>query len=567
LYRLESTGQTVLENNATTGVATDSIKVTGITSSRIFTIDITDTWTGQVKLQRSLESDTGPWADVPSQAWTANITKTYDDGLDNQIVWYRLEATTITSGGADLRLVINTGSITGVVRVINVTSSTVVSIEILETLGNTDATKFWREGEWSDRRGWPTCVSLHEGRLWWAGKDKIIGSISDAYESFDPDFEGDAGPINRTIGSGPVDSISWALSLQRLILGGDGAEHSVRSSSFDEPITPTDFMLRAASTQGSAKVAGVKIDQGAVFVQKSNTRVYETTFDGSVDYNATDKTILVPEMGEPGIVRLAVQRKPDTRIHCVRSDGTVMLAVYDSAEDVLAWIDIETDGLVEDVAVLPGTVEDDVYYSINRTIGGTDFRYIEKWAREADCRGGVINKQADSFIIYDGVATTTITGLSHIDGKSVCVWADGADVGTVDYAQTYTVSGGKITLATAASQVVVGLPYTATFKSAKLGQQVFEHLNVHKRIERLGLTLAWVHPKGLRYGQDSTHLDGMPEVEGGEIIDEDTVRETYTEQEVIFPGGWDTDTRLYLIAQAPRPCTVMAAVPDMAGGR
>ena len=147
------------------------------------------------------------------------------------------------------------------------------------------------------------------------------------------------------------------------------------------------------------------------------------------------------------------------------------------------------------------------------------------------------------------------------------VWADGEDVGTEDdYTQTYTVNGGQITLSESATDVVVGMPYTSQFKSAKLaaqGDAVVAALTSKKRMDRIGLTLAWVHPKGLRYGQDFDHLEDMPEVESGETIDPDTIRDSYAEDPILVSGTWTVDTRLCLQGQAPRPCTVMAAVPDI----
>lgn len=528
-------------------------------------------------LQRSLTSASGPWSDVSGKSWIYDTTETYDDGLDNQIAWYRIGVKTseFRSGQTDVGLSIATGSITGYARVTGYTSDTVVDAEVITDLGGTTATEYWSEGIWSPRRGYPSAVSLHDGRLWWSGKDKIWGSISDSFSSFDPNYEGDAGPISRSIGQGPVDTVNWLLSMQRLILGGQGAEHSARSSSLDEPMTPTNFGMRIASTLGSAPIDPIKIDQTGVYVQRGGTRLYELSFNGdSYDYASKDMTILVPEIGEPNIVRLDVQRQPDTRIHAVRSDGTVAMGVFDRAENVLAWFDIETDGLVEDVIVMPsvtGTIEDTVYYVVNRTINGSTVRYLEKWAFEADCRGGTLNKQADAFITYTGAATTTITGLSHLEGESVVVWADGADVGTKsDYTQTYTVSGGQITLATAASNVVVGLPYTAQWKSTKLlamDKVIVEALTAEKNLDHLGLVLAWVHPKGLRFGPDFTNLDDMPEIEAGTAIDQDTIRTAYDEEMIEFPGTWDVNARICLQAQAPRPCTVKALVPNVRIGQ
>lgn len=58
-------------------------------------------------------------------------------------------------------------------------------------------------------------------------------------------------------------------------------------------------------------------------------------------------------------------------------------------------------------------------------------------------------------------------------------------------------------------------------------------------------------------------LDDMPEMEDGKAVDEDEVWEAYDKDSIEFPGEWNTDSRIALVAQSPRPCTVLAAVVDM----
>ena len=60
---------------------------------------------------------------------------------------------------------------------------------------------------------------LAAGRMWWFGRDRIWGSISDGYSSYDLDYEGDAGPIIRSFGSGPVAYVNWALALDGIVIG------------------------------------------------------------------------------------------------------------------------------------------------------------------------------------------------------------------------------------------------------------------------------------------------------------------------------------------------------------
>jgi hypothetical protein len=579
LFRLFSTGQTVNSSLSAQNTFTSTIRVTGVGDDRIFNFAFTGTWVGTLTLQRSIDSDTTGFVDVGTS--TVNASGPYDDGLDNTIAWYRYGFKTgqYTSGTATIVMTYTGGGAAGVGRVTAYTSSTVVDVEVLSAFSSLTATSDWSAGDWSDVVGWPSSLAFHDGRLWFAGRDKIWGSVSDDYTSFDIDFEGDAGPINRSVGFGPVDNINWLLPLGRLIVGREGAETSVRSGSFDEPLTPTNFTLKDCSTQGSAPVSAVKIDKRGVFVQQSNRRVFELTFSGeSQDYNSHDLTRLNPDIGEEGFVDLDVQRQPDTQLHFIRGDGQVAALLHDANDEVEAWWRIDTpgaDGEVESVAVLPGSLENRVYYSVKRTIGGVTKRFIEKLARRDQCYGLPEARLADSHIYYTGAAVTTITGLSHLEGETVVVWGwntstpftvtlpNGSTATVGKDLGDFVVSGGQITgLASAVTNAVVGLEYSATFKSAKLAYaaQMGTALNQTKKVDTLGLILANTHAQGLEFGQSFTTMDGMPLVEQGATVDPDTVWEEFDGEMFTLPGDWSTDSRLCLRATAPRPCMVLAAV-------
>lgn len=577
LFSLTSSSQAVTASISAENVFTSSIRITGLAATRAFAIKITGTFTATVVLQQSFDNVT--WSDVPTKSYSAAATDSYNDSVDNAIIYYRIGVKTgaYTSGTAVCTLTFPSGSIRGIVRVTGYTSATVASAEVLTDLGSTDATAIWEEGYWSNASGWPDSVVIHEGRMWWAGKNGVWGSISDAYDSFDETFLGDAGPINRTIGSGPVDTIEWLLSLKGLLMGSQGAEHCVRSSSLDEPITPTNFNIKTPGTQGSGDVAAVKIDQNGYFVGRSGCKLFELTFDvRNYDYIADNLMELAPEIGLPGIVRIDVQRNPDTRIHCVRSDGTVVVCVINRVEQVLAWIPVTTSGFVEDVVVYPaaaGQLDDQVYYWVRRTIGGSPVRYREKWAQELDCRGGTLNLQADSYVTFSG-ANITAPSVPHLSGQQVVVWADGRDVGTDDttdpanWTQRYSIDAttGLLTppLRDPAANVVVGLPYSAQFQSARMGLQPQggSPLNQQKVGKHIGFILADTHRQGIRFGPSFDVLDNMPMIEDGTLVTQE-VSADYDQNYIEFPGTWTTDLRICIVAQAPRPATVSAVTFDM----
>lgn len=568
LFSVTSVGQTVTEVASGVNQFSNSIRVVGLSAQRGIIINITGVFNATVVLQQSFDGAT--WADVAGESWTAPVVAGYNDKLDNQIVLYRIGIEgTYVSGTATCTLSIGSGSIRGIARITDYVSSTAVNAEVITAFGGTAASATWEEGKWSDLRGWPSAVTIHEGRMWWGGLNGVEGSISDAYDSFDETQTGDAGPIDRTIGSGPVDTVNWLLSLKGLILGAQGAEYTVRSSSLDEPLTPTNFNLKTSTTHGSGATPAVKIDQGGYFVDRTGCKIFEFVFDiRAYDYTANDLMALNPELGVPGIVRVDVQRKPDTRIHAVRSDGTVLIGVIDRTEEVMAWVPVTTSGFVEDVAIFPavfGDLDDQVYYVIRRIINGATVRYLEKWAQETDTRGDSVCLLADSYLTFNTPAS--VFNVPHLIGQSVVVWADGLDVGTDDSQTTWTqrysvASNGTVTLPTSYSDVVIGLPYGATFKSAKLGStQGASPLNQQKKLSHIGLILNNTHRKGVRYGPSLDVLDDMPEIEDGAIVTEE-VPDDLDQNLIEFPGTWTTDMRVCLVGAAPRPATVMSITFD-----
>lgn len=550
LFRISSKGQSVTGTLTAENTYTDPIRVTGVTTGRIFQVTRSGTWVGTLTLQRSI-GEVGSWEDV--ETYTTNDTVSYDDDLDNSIVYYRIGFNTgdFTSGSADVALDFDVGSITGVCRVTAATSQTEVSAVVLTTLGGTEATDIWAEGAWSDQQGWPTVPALFGGRAWWPANGRNYASVSDAYSNFDPDFEGDGGPINRQVGEGVINRVNWMLPLQRLIAGTDTAEYSIHSNSLDEPITPSNYNSKSPSTKGSARAPAAMADGRGYFIGRTQRKVYEIEYAAAVyDFETLDTTLLVPEIGEGDFSRIAVQQNPDLRVHAVREDGTVGVLVRDAAEDVLCWVDVTTDGFVEDVVVFPGGDTDRVFYRVRRVIDGSTVHYNEEMVSAEECVGGAVNCIADSFI----TGTGSITGLDHLEGKEVIVWGDS------DKQADATVSGG--TISGSYTNWVVGLGYSARYKSAKLAGQTQLGLSLTQvsRVNAIGLILLDTHPKGLTFGPSYDVQDALPAIESGATVDQTAMRAEYDERMIEFPGDWSTDNRLCLMAQAPYPCTVAAAV-------
>ena len=580
LFRLQSAGQTVTDTQSSAAtVSTLPVRVTGSDEARRIGIIIEGTFNARAVLEFAFDEN-GPWNDT-GEDYTSPTSTSYLDGQDNQIIFYRLtaDAGDWVSGSMTMTINYTGGTRIGICRVRGFVDETQVEIGILEPFGSILATTDWWKGEWgrADDQRYPNSVVIHEGRLWWGGDDRIWGSVSDDFENFDDQVEGDSGPINRTIGAGAIRKINWMLSMARMLMGTsensadiaaqrmDGNNPlSARSTNFDEPLTPFNFNIKTTGSRG-------------VFVDRTRQRLFELVYDIDIqDFKPQDLSIFTPNFNRIGITQIAVQMKPDIRVHCVRTDGTVGMFVYDRAENVMAWVDIEIGGVgnwcVEDVAVLPGTVEDQVYYTVKAFNGVTgEERYLLKWSLEEEAIGGLNNYMLDAWIQYDGTPINTFTGAEHLAGLTVSVWADGAYAGEGVVTQFGTpgeLDLSNLTLdgqpndASGSSNVIIGLKYTAQFQSTKLATLQRIGLLEHKKVNKIGFIAENLHHKGIQYGADFNNLFDLPEVEEGQVVADDFIWDEYHEENFPFGGEWDVDSRICLQGESPKPATILCAIAE-----
>lgn len=559
LMRIFPSGQNVATTIANDDEYSDYIVVDGVGASRGFTIKITDTWVGTITLQRSFD-DGLTWEDVAGKTWTANTSEAYNDALDNTTVSYRLgfKSASHTSGSARARLLYERGGREGIFRIHTFTSATQVSGEVLSPPASINATDDWSFGAWSGVYGYPQSVALHEGRLWFTKGNEYYASVSDAYESFDDSVDGDSKSFVKSIG-GNVETAYWLLPTQRLIIGTAGGQRELRSSSLDEPLTATASTSKIIDTNSASSIPAVIVNTNGIYV--SGKRLYEIADSANgFGYTSSDLTVLCPDIAGTNFINLAVSRKPETKLHCVRADGKVAILCYDISENLRAWVLWETDGIVENAYVLPNsdTEQDDIYYVINRTINGVTKRYHEKWSMESECIGGVINKNLDSNIYVNnrGSASSVVTGLSHLEGKTVYVWADGLDLGA------FTVVSGQINIVNLYNDIVVGLGYTAQYKSTKLAYAsgLGTALTQRKIITQIGFNCHNTHIKGFTYGRDFNNLDDLPMSYNYDDLNNNSIVESYDAEMVDFGGTYNTDSRLHIQGIANRPHTISAVI-------
>jgi hypothetical protein len=466
LFRVFSNGQFNQTILGAQNAFTPAVRVTGVGATRNYAWTVSGAYGGTLTWQRSFDGAASGFIDVPTNGQggggatgTVFTSSTGGTGgspdLDNVIAWERVgfKAGNYTSGNCTVTSTYTGGGGFAIFRVTGYTSPTQVSIAILQPFTSLQASSDWVEDDWSAVKGYPSAVCFHEGRLAWFGGNQAWLSASDDFTNYgdinrDGTATGDGGAIN-------VDTISWGLSLTRLLLGREQSIMSARSSNFDQPVTPTQIVIRDCSDQGAQRLPAIKAGKRGIFVQQSGRRVYELAFSPQeMDYDDRDLTRLNLDIGKVGFTDIDKTAQPDRMILLPRGDGQCAALVYDAKDEVEAWWRLQTLGAIENVAVLPSSgIEDLVYFVVRRTINGVTRRFIERLAPRDACVGGAINQQLDCHVVYQGAPVSAIT-LAHLPNTAVAVWADGRAIGAAA-----TNASGVLTLpdGQAHANIVAGL--------------------------------------------------------------------------------------------------------------
>lgn len=149
-----------------------------------------------------------------------------------------------------------------------------------------------------------------------------------------------------------------------------------------------------------------------------------------------------------------------------------------------------------------------------------------------------------------------VTGLSHLEAKTVQILGDGAVI------PEEVVASGQITMDSYANKIAVGLPFTSMLMPMPLeaGQEEGTAQGRRKRIDRV--TGRFYRSLGCRVGPDEDHLVPLlfreADAEMGVATDPFT-----GDIEVPFPGDFDTTGDLLIVQDEPLPLNLVAIMPRL----
>ncbi|MDP2218537.1 MAG: hypothetical protein Q8J68_14765 [Methanolobus sp.] len=429
-----------------------------------------------------------------------------------------------------------------------------------QTGGNVMEIEFYVAGkpsEWVTGK-YPACITFFEERLWLAYLQTLWASKSGDF--FNLSFgTNDDDALQYTIGSNQVNKIQWLSAGKVLGIGTAGAIYKASASQLDEAITPLNVrIVREVSYKGSAYHEAIAIDNVALYIAKNRRKIREFAFNLENDsYVAPDMTTLTRHLFDSDILNMAYQEEPNSCVWVNKASGNLLGFTYQRLEGMTAWHKHETDGLFENVACIPNTTgkgHDELWAVVNRTIGGTTKRYIEMM--EKPFEGTILNSDdcffVDSGLSYDGVPTSTISGLDHLEGKLVTGLANGLVFDTtkvVNGAIGLKVDGTTIS----ASKVHAGLSYNSMLQTMRIERPDTKG-TAQGRIKRINQCVFRLYKtKRFKYSNS-------PEGVFKEKIFDD-----------LFSGDWEADFNLgfskegYVVVMIdkPLPATIVAIMPEL----
>lgn len=370
------------------------------------------------------------------------------------------------------RFVIEAGDarLYGLVRITDVTDAQNAKCTVCRDLFSTDATTGWSEGAWSDYQGWPSAVAIHDQRLVFMGTtakpQNIWFSATGDFHNFRRGTADSDGFV-RELAANESSPIVYGVSLgQGIIIGKESSEWLGTSTDGQASVTPVNFNARTQSSYGTSNVQPVISGSRLIFVKSGGRALceYLYAFD-TQEFAAVELNELSNHLTRGRIRQLAYQRRPEPILWVVTEDGKLLSMHYRREKEFIAWAWHEMSGTVESVACIPGENSlDDVYLLVNRTIGGSTARYVEKIDGQTmleleeddidDADQRALLTYLDCSVYQTGAASATWSGFDHLEGELIAVMADGL------YHAPVRVLGGSITLSAAATKVLGGIDYS-----------------------------------------------------------------------------------------------------------
>lgn len=446
------------------------------------------------------------------------------------------------------------------------TSPTQVTARVEKVLSGTTASTEWRLGAFSVTTGYPSCVTFHEQRLVLANTNfqpqTVWFSRSGDIEIFQPDTDSYKDEVDTTsamtytLASRDSNDIVWLSSRNVLYIGTKGAIFVAKASSLDEAMTPNNISIKPAVRTAAHFTMPIETTNATLFIHYHQRKVMELAYNVEQDSMvAVDLTILSEHLGQGKFKRIARQEEPYNVLWGITEDGKLRGLTYLRDQQVVGWHNHQLGGTnvqVKSIACIPGDKETEVWMIVSRTVNGSTRQYVEQLTQFF--RDDVADQDAffvDSGLTYAGSATSTLSGLDHLEGQTVVAYANGY-VGVV----SAPVSSGSITLQQTATKAQVGLPYTAKVKTMPIEMQGPSGTLQGSLVRAWKSFVRFYRSTLAKVGYSTTKSDIVKNFGDGYVMGGSIPLFTGV-KEIPYPNGAELEIATYIEQNQPAPLNIL----------
>ncbi len=336
------------------------------------------------------------------------------------------------------------------------------------------------------------------------------------------------------------DRANGAVGWHQHVLGGVSANCTITVSDYANIAVGTTltFTKSDGTTVTFTSEAAGSSDPASSTGFRPNTSNNVTADNIFTAINAHDDFVVA----NPSAAVVTVQESsptPGGLLSCVSSDTTRLATTNEAAP------------IVESITAIPSGAEDQVYLSVKRIINTSTVRHIV-YLKSVDFGTAVSDAfYVDNGLTYSGSATTTISGLNHLEGEVVSILADGAAHAVKQ------VSGGRITLDVSTTKAQIGYSYQSFVETLRMEAGAEDGISQGK-IKRIhGVTARFLNSVGAEIGPSLTSLDRIPFRDSSMAMDEAVPMFT-GDKEISFPSGYDNDAHVVVRQNQPLPMTILA---------
>lgn len=296
---------------------------------------------------------------------------------------------------------------------------------------------------------YPSCGCIYQSRLWLAFKTTVWATRNDNRNDF---TQGTTAVDGFEFVRDQYGNVSWLQGENKLLMGTETGEYAISAQAGIVYIG--DISVDRQSSYGSKGIQAKQLADKMAYITVDGRKCQAmSAIDNTSQYLSDDLSFLSEHITLNGIKDFVWQRHPNTIAWFTDLSGNFLCMTFNRSANKYGWGSCNTQGTIISLATGSINGETKLVALVTRNGADLDLEVFNPVAR------------MDSYIaIAIGASTDVITGLTHLEGKTVKVKVD-------DWLHPdRTVSGGQITLQKEVANVTVyvGLGYSQILKTLHL---------------------------------------------------------------------------------------------------